>query len=328
MSTIPPSGKKQPIWTMSVKSSSDGDTSDDSVVERPLPSNRVAGKANTRARARPSKPHPSKPRNDKENRVRQVTQPFSYAISSGASTASAQCSKANKPKFSVMKPVTKSTRAALAPKSAAPRRSDTSIVVEVPVKTRPLPRSSISYNQDNLHANRSDINPTLSLDSGESIILERAAAFEDAERHIDLSDDGDMDIEIFEVTQPTPFVPARSSELDSLVKSSLNPAGAMYDFTQFVRRPPANFISSEKPVAWVKIGEASYSEVFKCGDFVVKIIPVSQEDSDGKTAAMQNDDLPCLSDPSSVEKEIRLSHMMGCGKHAVAGFVHFRGYVA
>lgn len=115
-----------------------------------------------------------------------------------------------------------------------------------------------------------------------------------------------------------------SDQLRSLLRESGNLAAQAYDFTSFVSHPPSPLQSAtatrhRQPV-WTKIGEASYSEVFKCGDTVVKIIPVTA----AAAADVDETDMPYMSDLESVGKEIRLSRLLG-GEQALDGFVRFRG---
>ncbi|KAJ1309234.1 hypothetical protein OPQ81_004901 [Rhizoctonia solani] len=57
---------------------------------------------------------------------------------------------------------------------------------------------------------------------------------------------------------------------------------------------------------WQKIGEASYSEVFRLGGVVVKIVPLKM-DHDGWNGV----DGPCVSEMADVQKEIAITRAMG-----------------
>lgn len=126
------------------------------------------------------------------------------------------------------------------------------------------------------------------------------------------------------------------SLLSPLLSSSSNTLSAPYDFSSFVRAPPAPFAacSFASPATWRKIGEASYSEVFSSvgedgEEMVIKVIPVAarelakgEEVEDGL-----DEEMPYMSDWSSVTREIAVSGLVGgaTAEEGVSGFVGFRG---
>ncbi|CEL63868.1 hypothetical protein RSOLAG1IB_05632 [Rhizoctonia solani AG-1 IB] len=72
---------------------------------------------------------------------------------------------------------------------------------------------------------------------------------------------------------------------------------------------------------WQKIGEASYSEVFRLGGVVVKIVPLKMEHDGWKGI-----DGPCVSEMADVQKEIAVTRAMG---DIQAGFIKLaKVYVA
>lgn len=71
--------------------------------------------------------------------------------------------------------------------------------------------------------------------------------------------------------------------------------------------------SSKQSVAFQKIGEASYSEVFGIGDVVLKIVPLRNEGASVKARKYAPDeaDCPAPSDAKDVLKEIIVTRAMG-----------------
>ncbi|GAC99589.1 hypothetical protein PHSY_007192 [Pseudozyma hubeiensis SY62] len=103
-------------------------------------------------------------------------------------------------------------------------------------------------------------------------------------------------------------------------------------FTEVIQQLRLGTASSRRRVE--KIGEASYSEVFKIfassraeqskhEAVVLKIIPISSPNSvDGVT--VNRDDLPFTSPAADVEREIRLMQLVGSGSCASDSFVSLR----
>lgn len=114
------------------------------------------------------------------------------------------------------------------------------------------------------------------------------------------------------------------------VTSAGSPARGAFDFTDFVRSPPAPLCPSAA-AEWRKVGEASYSEVFSAPgaeghELVVKIIPISpwavgKAPKPSKTA----EEVPFMSEWHSAEREVALSSLLGGDQDRVDGFVKFKG---
>ena len=85
---------------------------------------------------------------------------------------------------------------------------------------------------------------------------------------------------------------------------------APVEFSAFIEAFPFHPIvqsTSSEPIAFQKIGEASYSEVFGIGDVVLKIIPLRDEES----PVRDDVDTPAPSDAKDVLKEIVVTRAMG-----------------
>lgn len=113
-----------------------------------------------------------------------------------------------------------------------------------------------------------------------------------------------------------------------LLSISGHPAAAL-DFTSFVRHPPSPFAlaADVHEASWDKIGEASYSEVFRSWgkngeELVIKIIPIS----DGTELAREDGELPYLSEYAAVMREIEVGKLLGgSDDNGNEGFVRFEG---
>lgn len=85
---------------------------------------------------------------------------------------------------------------------------------------------------------------------------------------------------------------------------------APVEFSAFIEAFPFHPVvqtTGSEPIAFLKIGEASYSEVFGIGDVVLKIIPLRDEESQ----ARDDVDTPAPSDAQDVLKEIIVTRAMG-----------------
>jgi serine/threonine-protein kinase haspin len=85
---------------------------------------------------------------------------------------------------------------------------------------------------------------------------------------------------------------------------------APVEFSAFIEAFPFHPVvqtTGSEPIAFLKIGEASYSEVFGIGDVVLKIIPLRDEES----PARDDVDTPAPSDAQDVLKEIIVTRAMG-----------------
>ena len=92
---------------------------------------------------------------------------------------------------------------------------------------------------------------------------------------------------------------------------------APVEFSAFIEAFPFHPIvqsTGPEPIAFQKIGEASYSEVFGIGDVVLKIIPLRDEES----PVRDDVDTPAPSDAKDVLKEIVVTRAMG---EICSGFV-------
>jgi len=85
---------------------------------------------------------------------------------------------------------------------------------------------------------------------------------------------------------------------------------APLEFSAFIEAFPVHPVvqsTCSGPVAFQKIGEASYSEVFGIGDVVLKIIPIRDEGC----AVRDNVDTPPPSDAKDILKEVVVTRAMG-----------------
>ncbi|KAH7343215.1 hypothetical protein B0J17DRAFT_713411 [Rhizoctonia solani] len=111
--------------------------------------------------------------------------------------------------------------------------------------------------------------------------------------------------------RPQPALAPYSRELLNLLEECSQPEPI--DLGAFVatfstddvhlRFPPTTFGPRRR---WQKVGEASYSEVFRLGGVVVKIVPLKME-HDGWNGV----DGPCVSEMPDVQKEITITRAMG-----------------
>lgn len=115
------------------------------------------------------------------------------------------------------------------------------------------------------------------------------------------------------------------------VTTTGSPSSGAFDFTDFVRAPPAPLASTS--TRWCKVGEASYSEVFSAPgvdgeDLVVKVIPISPW-AVGKAPKPSRNavEMPFMSEWHSAEREVALSSLLGGDGNQVQGFVKFKGSV-
>jgi len=115
------------------------------------------------------------------------------------------------------------------------------------------------------------------------------------------------------------------------ITSAGSPSSGAFDFADFVRSPPAPLGPTSALARWRKVGEASFSEVFSAPgaqgeDLVVKIIPISPW-APGKAPKLKKDaeETPFMSECDSVEREVRLSTLLGGHRSQVDGFVKFKG---
>lgn len=65
------------------------------------------------------------------------------------------------------------------------------------------------------------------------------------------------------------------------------------------------------PTFHVKIGEATYSEVFGCGNLVLKIVPLRNPEKAGLEKKLSEEELPTQSDITEVEREIITTRALG-----------------
>ena len=92
-----------------------------------------------------------------------------------------------------------------------------------------------------------------------------------------------------------------------------------HEFSAFIESFPHDSIVgawhegtlSRRDVAFQKIGEASYSEVFGIGDVVLKIIPIRDEDTQPGEGADSDMESPTPSDAKDVIKEMIVTRAMG-----------------
>lgn len=97
-------------------------------------------------------------------------------------------------------------------------------------------------------------------------------------------------------------------------------SAAVQPFDDFVSRPPRAVRGSALAVGdkeWHKVGEASFSEVFRTCDTVVKIVPLH----DPAQQSAVRSDWPMLSEVDAVTREIKIASAMS----KVDGFVEFKG---
>ncbi|CAE6423293.1 unnamed protein product, partial [Rhizoctonia solani] len=110
--------------------------------------------------------------------------------------------------------------------------------------------------------------------------------------------------------RPQPALPSYSPELSNLLKECSQ--SEPIDLGAFVATFSTDDVHSDFPSTsgprrrWQKIGEASYSEVFRLGGVVVKIVPL-KVDHGGWSGV----DGPCVSEMADVQKEIAITRAMG-----------------
>ncbi|KAL5636420.1 hypothetical protein ACGC1H_000402 [Rhizoctonia solani] len=110
--------------------------------------------------------------------------------------------------------------------------------------------------------------------------------------------------------RPQPTFPPYSPELSNLLKECSQ--SEPIDLGVFVATFSTDDVHFEFPSTsgprrrWQKIGEASYSEVFRLGGVVVKIVPL-KVDHGGWSGV----DGPCVSEMADVQKEIAITRAMG-----------------
>ncbi|THH13630.1 hypothetical protein EW146_g6606 [Bondarzewia mesenterica] len=92
-----------------------------------------------------------------------------------------------------------------------------------------------------------------------------------------------------------------------------------HEFSAFIETFPMDLIvggwsgttSALRDVAFQKIGEASYSEVFGIGDVVLKIVPIRDEDAKLSLGELADVECPAPSDAKDVRKEVIVTKAMG-----------------
>lgn len=131
-------------------------------------------------------------------------------------------------------------------------------------------------------------------------------------------DDYDLSVDLAELTlsdtphQSEPTIPPPSYLLPLLTECGQTTA---HEFSAFIESFPFDPIvqqnSDAGKVAFQKIGEASYSEVFGIGDVVLKVIPLSDEDIKSGGAGFGEAETPAPSNARDVLKEMIVTRAMG-----------------
>jgi hypothetical protein len=85
------------------------------------------------------------------------------------------------------------------------------------------------------------------------------------------------------------------------------------DFEFFVSTFPSDEIFEDCPPPAVhsKIGEATYSEVFGCGNVVLKIVPLRNPEAASREEELEEEELPTQSEIAEVEREIITTRALG-----------------
>lgn len=138
-----------------------------------------------------------------------------------------------------------------------------------------------------------------------------------------IEEDRKKDVKIVEVKAVPPksrhAVPAIPSKAPLTFLQLLKPLlaecrqEAAMDFDFFI----STFTSDEvfdlepPPTFHVKIGEATYSEVFGCGNLVLKIVPLRNPEKAGLEKKLSEEELPTQSDITEVEREIITTRALG-----------------
>jgi hypothetical protein len=143
----------------------------------------------------------------------------------------------------------------------------------------------------------------------------------------DITEDvANLSIEAIEPTLTTPL-----DEFHNLVSACTSTE--VHDFSTFISSPAVVSLldpeSKPSGPSFVKIGEASYSEVYSMGilqgkKIVIKVIPLVDHDNE-VTGRQDGDDLPETSYAKDVLRELEITQRMGAGEGATRRFVKFLG---
>ncbi|GAA5940393.1 uncharacterized protein JCM15063_002621 [Sporobolomyces koalae] len=253
---------------------------------------------------------------DKENRIAAPVRRFSLTITTKSRRSVDSVKAVEEPQ--------KPCKAVAADLNRTPLRTK-------PVSGRSTPGTHPSLSKDDRPSSESEADAADHTDSPFSDSAE--IHLEDDELASERSEEEDISDDASSPTLPSPFLTDLPfpEALNPLLSSSLHPDSTKpYDFTSFVSSPlPPFSVPSTERHPWIKVGEASYSEVFstvsQSGEaMVVKIIPIAaiernmeREQPDG--------DMPFLSEWNAVNREIEISKLLGGQDRRVDGFVRFKG---
>lgn len=130
-------------------------------------------------------------------------------------------------------------------------------------------------------------------------------------------DDYDLSIDLAELTLSDTSHQAEAAAPPPYLLPLLTECGqtTAHEFSAFIESFPFDPIVQQNSdggkVAFQKIGEASYSEVFGIGDVVLKVIPLSDEDVKSGGAGFGEAETPAPSNARDVLKEMIVTRAMG-----------------
>lgn len=197
---------------------------------------------------------------------------------------------------------------------------DVSFVSNQPVRSSHPPKSSKVHKDSERTAivlssddeNDDEDSRIIELSSDSSVAFERSLVLSD-----ESEDEDDVELDSAEVQVDQTYREKTPAWLVQLLASCT--LDHVIDFQDFVTKPP-RAVARTGLMDWVKVGEASYSEVFRVGDTVVKIMPLADPSTRGDEIQAKSN-WPMLSNVESVEREIKINASVD----KIDGFVGFKG---